>query len=101
MDEMTFWEINDLIENLPYMDRSAWEQARLNAYVVAQVNSKKKLTQQDILKFKWEDMSEMFKQEDDNTPMTSEEFQRLKDLSQKLENAKWVDIDSNGIKNSI
>lgn len=101
MDEMTFWEINDLIENLPYMDRSAWEQARLNAYVVAQVNSKKKLTQQDILKFKWEDMSEMFKEENDNTPMTSEEIQRLKDLSQKLENAKWVDIDSNGIKNSI
>lgn len=93
MDEMTFWEINDLIENLPYADRSTWEQARLNAYVVAQVNSKKKLKQQDILKFKWEDMSEMLKKEKHDTSISTAEIQRLKDLSLQLENAKWVDVD--------
>ena len=63
MDEMQTWEINDMIENIPYTDRALWETARVNAYVVAQVNSKKKLTQQDILKFKWEDMSNLMHEE--------------------------------------
>ena len=93
MDEMTFWEINDLIENLPYADRSAWEQARLNAYVIAQVNSRKKLTQQDILKFKWEDPSEMLKHEKHDTSISKAEVQRLQNLAGQLEKAKWVDVD--------
>ncbi len=55
MDVCTIWEINDLIEFLPYCDRNMWESQRLNAYMTAQVNSTKRLTMQDICKFKWED----------------------------------------------
>lgn len=91
MDEMCTWEVNDMIQNIPYADRTNWETARLNAYVVAQVNSKKKLTQQDILKFKWEDMSD-FKHEEHITEISDNDIKRLDELSKKFENAKWEDI---------
>ena len=93
MDEMQTWEINDMIENIPYTDRALWETARVNAYVVAQVNSKKKLTQQDILKFKWEDMSN-FMQEEHIIEMSNADIKRLEELSKNFKNVKWEDIDA-------
>lgn len=93
MDEMQTWEINDMIENIPYTDRALWETARVNAYVVAQVNSKKKLTQQDILKFKWEDMSN-FMHEEHIIEMSNTDIKRLEELSKNFKNVKWEDIDA-------
>lgn len=93
MDEMQTWEINDMIENIPYTDRVLWETARVNAYVVAQVNSRKKLTQQDILKFKWEDMSN-FMHEEHIIEMSNEDIKRLEELSKNFKNVKWEDIDA-------
>jgi len=54
MDMCTDWELYNIVDNLPNLDRNLWESSRLIAYVVAQVNSKKKLTFQDICSFKWE-----------------------------------------------
>ena len=93
MDEMQTWEINDMIENIPYTDRALWETARVNAYVVAQVNSKKKLTQQDILKFKWEDMSN-FMHEEHIIEMSNTDIKRLEELSKNFKNVKLEDIDA-------
>lgn len=93
MDEMQTWEINDMIENIPYTDRALWETARVNAYVVAQVNSRKKLTQQDILKFKWEDMSN-FMHEEHIIEMSNEDIKRLEELSKNFKNVKLEDIDA-------
>ena len=93
MDEMQTWEINDMIENIPYTDRALWETARVNAYVVAQVNSRKKLTQQDILKFKWEDMSK-FMHEEHIIEMSNADIKRLEELSKNFKNVKWEDIDA-------
>ena len=93
MDEMQTWEINDMIENIPYTDRALWETARVNAYVVAQVNSKKKLTQQDILKFKWEDMSN-FMHDEHIIEMSNTDIKRLEELSKNFKNVKWEDIDA-------
>ena len=93
MDEMQTWEINDMIENIPYTDRALWETARVNAYVVAQVNSKKKLTQQDILKFKWEDMSNLM-HEEHIIEMSNADIKRLEELSKNFKNVKWEDIDA-------
>ena len=93
MDEMQTWEINDMIENIPYTDRALWETARVNAYVVAQVNSRKKLTQQDILKFKWEDMSN-FMHEEHIIEMSNTDIKRLEELSKNFKNVKWEDIDA-------
>lgn len=76
---MREYEVNDIIENIPYLDRSSWEQCRFNSYVLAQVNSKKKLELNDILKFPWE------KKEDDekNTIMTNEDIEKLKSLAKQ------------------
>ena len=93
MDEMQTWEINDMIENIPYTDRALWETARVNAYVVAQVNSRKKMTQQDILKFKWEDMSN-FMHEEHIIEMSNEDIKRLEELSKNFKNVKLEDIDA-------
>ena len=93
MDEMQTWEINDMIENIPYTDRALWETARVNAYVVAQVNSRKKLAQQDILKFKWEDMSN-FMHDEHIIEMSNEDIKRLEELSKNFKNVKLEDIDA-------
>lgn len=36
------------------VSKESWEQARLNAYMVAQTNSKKRLKLSDIMSFPWE-----------------------------------------------
>lgn len=86
MDRCSVWELNDIIENLPYLDRNIWETARLNTYVVAQVNSKKHLTQQDILKFKWEEENkEDFVQPERDYEISNNDIDRLKELSKSWE----------------
>lgn len=82
MNDCSEWEINDLIDLVPYCDRATWEQARLNAYVTAQVNSKKKLSQQDICKFKWEDTENLFNEEH-ITEITDDDILRLQKLSEQ------------------
>lgn len=86
MDECTNWEINDLIDYLPYLDRNLWESQRLIAYVTAQVNSRKKLTQQDICKFPWEEKNiEEFVREEADTTISDEDINRLKNLAKRWE----------------
>lgn len=87
MDKCSVWEINDIVENLPYLDRNLWEAQRLNTYVLAQVNSKRHLTQQEILKFKWEeDNSQDFVQQEHNYEISNDDIARLKQLSKQWEN---------------
>lgn len=86
MDECTNWEINDLIDYLPYLDRNLWESQRLIAYVTAQVNSRKKLTQQDICKFPWEEKNiDEFVREEADTTISDEDINRLKNLAKRWE----------------
>lgn len=66
------------------MDRNLWETARLNAYVVAQVNSRKHITQQDICKFKWEDKEAFVKKEEADYEISTEDINRLKELSKQF-----------------
>jgi hypothetical protein len=85
MDECTEWELNDLVDLLPYNNRASWEQARLNAYVTAQVNSRKKLEMQDICKFKWEEKDEDLFIQEHNYEISNEDIERLMNLS----SSKW------------
>lgn len=71
LDEMQWYEINGLMKYEYYKEKEEWEQARLIAYVVAQVNSKKKIKIEDIIPFYWE-------QSQDKTATSKEEFERLK-----------------------
>jgi hypothetical protein len=86
MDKCTEWELNDLINNIPYLDRNLWDSQRLNAYITAQVNSKKKLTQQDICKFKWDEKNvEEFVKDESSTQITNDDINRLKNLAKQWE----------------
>lgn len=76
---MQEYEVNTVIENLPYLDRNMWEQHRFLIYTNIQMNSKKKLNPSDILKFKWD---EDYKE--DSTSITTQEIERLRNKSQHI-----------------
>ena len=54
MDKLEDWEMYELMDVTAYADTNNWEQTRLISYIIAQVNSKKKLKLKDIMKFPWE-----------------------------------------------
>lgn len=51
---MEFYEIDSLLDSYYLKHKDSWEQARLIAYMTAQVNSKNTLQPEDIIKFSWE-----------------------------------------------
>lgn len=90
---MTWSEINTLMKYDYYVSQDSWEQSRLVAYMIAQVNSRKRLKFDDIMKFPWEEANEIH-----DTTITKEDIERLKMKAQKyLENKK--DFSENSAKN--
>lgn len=83
---MQTYEVNDILECLQYTDRNLWETSRMNSYILAQVNSKKKLSPTDIIKFNWENNEEAKEIE-----ISNEDIKRLKEKSKRIK------INSNGI----
>ncbi len=71
MDELEEWEAQDIIDCIPYSDKALWECTRGQMYMVAQINSKKKLKPTDIFKFAWDD-------ELKNTSISNTEIERLR-----------------------
>ena len=55
LDEIENYEINALMKYNYLNSKENWEQTRLVAYLIAQVNSKKHLELSDIINFKWDD----------------------------------------------
>lgn len=51
---MQFYEIDSLLDSYYLRHKDSWEQARLIAYMTAQVNSRNKISPDDIMKFHWE-----------------------------------------------
>ena len=49
MDKMENWELYELYQTIEYEDSNNWEQTRAMMYVIAQVNSKKRLSPEDIM----------------------------------------------------
>ncbi len=64
------------VTHLPYRDKEAWEQARLIAYVMAQVNSKDRITPQHIAEFPWDEKKV--------TEVTQEDRERLKKRAEQI-----------------
>lgn len=83
LDRMEWYEINAAMKYQYYSIKEGWEQARLIAYMVAQVNSKRTLKMEEILQFPWE-------REDadkSSTSITKEEIEKLKaEASEYLKN---------------
>ena len=68
------YEVQPLITSMHLKHRDSWEQSRMIAYIIAQVNSRKKLNPTDIIKFAWDNEEEMNKE----TSMSNEDIERLR-----------------------
>lgn len=73
---MQTYEVNTIIENIPYLDRNLWEQTRFLAYVNVQINSKKQYNPTDILKFAWD--TEL------NKEIHNSDIERLREKSKQI-----------------
>lgn len=78
MDTLQDWEVQDIYNNLQYVDCATWEQTRWLMYVIAQVNSRKQLKVTDILKFPWDGGGEA-------TTISKEDIERLRKKAKLLE----------------
>ena len=77
LDEMQMYEIRSVMDYEYYANKDSWEQTRLIAYLIAQVNSKKQLKQSDIMQFYWE-------KEETKRPTTNKaDIERLKAKAQQ------------------
>lgn len=74
LDKMEMYEIRALLNYEYYSHKDEWEQARMIAYMIAQTNSKKRLTYQDITKFYWENEED----EQHETSITKQDIERLR-----------------------
>ena len=71
------YEIQAVMDYEYYAHKDSWEQTRLLAYIMAQVNSRKTLKQSDILDFYWE------KKEVVDTSNSNSDLERLKKKAQQ------------------
>lgn len=79
MDDMQDYEVNDILEYLPFLDTPEWERARLEMYTNVQINSKKKLEPTDILSLPWD---KDYISHD--TSISDDDVSRLKDKASAL-----------------
>lgn len=79
---MTLTEVRYFLEGLERRKRDAWEQTRILGYIIAQVNSTKKLKQSDILSFPW-DKETVNKKKIVTVPDT--EIERLRNKAKQVE----------------
>ena len=77
LDKMQLYEIPAILERLQFNHRDSWEQTRMIMYVIAQSNSKKKLSPSDIMRFPWEEKT------DERPPEPTEE--EVNALKEKME----------------
>lgn len=79
LDEMEMYEAKALLDFEYYSHKDGWEQARMIAWMIAQVNSKKQLHTDDITKFYWEKGETI----EHDTKITKEDVERLKNKAQE------------------
>lgn len=51
---MKIYEVESILKHYEFHYKTTWEQTRLISYILAQVNSKKKMKSTDIIKFDWD-----------------------------------------------
>lgn len=80
LDRIQTYEVEALIENMWMKSKESWEQARLQAYLTAQVNSTKKIDMSEFMTFPWE------KVETDKIEDTKEEMEAVMKEMKEWEN---------------
>lgn len=78
LDKMSMAEARVAIEYSHYAHKDDWESARIISYLIAQVNSRKRLRPEDILPLSWDK-----KTDDESKPMTAEDIKRLEERAKK------------------
>lgn len=81
---MSFYEVNDLMEGIDYVDRVSWEQTRVLGYLSMAPHCKK-LDMKKILPFKWDEDDVNTSQEEKVTSISNEDIEKLKLESEKYE----------------
>ncbi len=80
MDKMQPYEVETMIEAIPYADRPTWEQTRLKIFSTASMFSKNALSVTDIMRFKWDE-----EQGEPQTDITQTDIDRLKKQAKLFE----------------
>jgi len=80
MDIMQPYEVNFILDSIEYADKTSWEQTRLQMYIMAQVNSTKKLKPSDIMQFKWDNNVV-----DKDTSISEEDKNRLSERAKYIQ----------------
>ena len=80
MDTMQEYEVNTVIQNIPYLNRNEKELDRYKLFVSVQSNSKKKINIEDILKLPWDEEGK-----NTGTAISEEEAKKLRDKARELE----------------
>lgn len=78
LDTMTMEEIKALMKYDYYSIMDEWEQTRLIAYYIAQVNSRHRLDMKNMIPFVWEEE----KHEDEEQKISKEDIERLQNKAQ-------------------
>ena len=90
-EKMQFYELQILIDNIELVSKNSWEQTRMLAYIQAQINSKKTLKPEDIMKFTWdgievEDVGDGLASEEDKERLEK----RIKEMENKMRKVKEI-----------
>lgn len=84
LDKMKPYELSIICDSLHLRNKDSWEQARMIAYIMAQVNSTKRLKPTDIIKFGWENENQD-ETTTPNKPLTKEDVERIKAIALQRE----------------
>jgi hypothetical protein len=74
---MLLSELQDILDNIQFADRSIWEALRINSFITCQVNSRKKLKLTDVYRLPFD--------ESEAEQMTKEDFEQMQQQSKILE----------------
>jgi len=74
---MLLTELQDILDNIQFADRSIWEALRINSFITCQVNSRKKLKLTDVYRLPFD--------ESEAEQMTKEDFEQMQQQSKILE----------------
>lgn len=83
---MKWYEIVAALKYQNYAIQDSWEQARLIAYIMAQVNSTKHLKMQDIIEFPWDNLKGVT----ESQPISKEDAERINKKTEELINKGLV-----------
>lgn len=73
------YEVTAILEHIDNVDKTSWEQTRMQMYITAQVNSTKKIQPSDLMKFSWD------KEEVKDTSISNDDRERLMSKAKEIE----------------